>query len=130
MRVTLDLNIPQHVYDEIVEIAEETDRTIEEVVSQRISLRRRKPPTFARHPEHDKMQREVDYFDSHLAELWAQYPNQYVAIKDQQVVDFDDKQSTLFRRIDYSYPNEIVMVRKVTGQPEREIRLRSWYIVD
>ena len=123
MRITLD--IPQHVYDKLTKIAETTDRSVEDILIEQAASVEPDESTFYRHPEHDKMQREVEYFDSHVDELWQTYPNQFVAVFQQQVVDHDVNKSALLRRIRTTHSGAIVLIRQVTGQPTPTYRVYS-----
>jgi len=121
MQITLD--IPDTLYRELLNQAEDSNRSVEEVVLQKIGGETE--PRFSVHPQHAKMRQEVDYFDRHLELLWQQYPTLFVAVHHQQVIDSDKNVLDLVRRIRNTYPNETILIRKVTGKPVPELRFRS-----
>lgn len=65
--------------------------------------------------ELDRFQRDIDYFQAHQEELFDQYPEQWVAIFDEQVVgadpDFDKLLADLRQR---SVPVEKAFVEHLT----------------
>lgn len=73
----------------------------------------------------DPMHAEVAAFRRLHPELLENYPNQYVAMYQGQLVDHDADKLALYRRIEAAYPNDFVLMRPVLEQPEREFYLRS-----
>ncbi len=74
--------------------------------------------------EFGKWEDELSFFNSIKRELLKNkaYRNQFVAIKDKRVVDFDLDNFRLVKRINKEYPNEVVLVAKVEiGVPAAEI---------
>lgn len=63
-------------------------------------------------------------------QLWQRYRNQYVALYEGELVDHDSDKVALFARIDTRYPNQFVLMRRVTEQPERELRFPSLRAVE
>jgi hypothetical protein len=62
------------------------------------------------------MAREIEAFRAMHGQLLAQYPNQYVAVHQGQLVDHDVDQLALFLRVDQQYPNEVVRIRQVLSE--------------
>lgn len=54
--------------------------------------------------------------------LLEQHPGDYVAIYEGELVDFDQDQLALVGRLDKDYPDQFVLVRQVTTDPEPEYR--------
>lgn len=122
MQITLD--IPDMLYQNLLNEAEISNRSIEELVLQMIG-QTTSPSSFSVHPKRPKMQQEVDFFDTHLESLWEQYPNLFIAVHQQQVIDSDIDELVLVRRIRHNYPDEAILIRKGTGKPVPELRFRS-----
>lgn len=76
-------------------------------------------------PNRPAMQREEAAFQALLPELLTSYPDQYVALHGGQVVDSDADKVALVMRLDQAYPDTVVLVKKVTAEPERALRMPS-----
>lgn len=76
-------------------------------------------PSHERQPE---MLQEVAAFAAQHGMLVADYLDKYVAIYKGEVVDHDADHLQLVRRIDASYPDEIVLIRQVTAQLPEPLR--------
>ena len=57
------------------------------------------------------------------------YKDKYVAIKDMKVIDLDDDEFALAKRINRKYPKDVVLIGKV-GDEEPEVYLRSPKLCD
>ena len=64
-------------------------------------------------------------FEAMLTALLAQYAGEFVAIHQQQVVDHDPDELTLFDRICRDYPDEVVLIRPVLATSEPPLNFRS-----
>lgn len=69
--------------------------------------------------------REQMAYHSLHSHLWAAYPNQYVAIFDGTLVDYDSDGAALSERVEQSYPDQFVLIRRVEQTPERILYFRS-----
>lgn len=122
MGIQVTLDVPENIYREVAQLAQETQRTVDQVLEEIVI---RSFPAFYVDPDQDKMQREVDAFEAMHAELWEKYPNEYVAVYQGQVIDHDMDEMVLIDRIRAIYPDEVIMVDKVLPQLQREIVFRS-----
>jgi hypothetical protein len=61
--------------------------------------------------------RNQAYFEKHLEELLAKYLNPYVAIWQDRVIDFDDDNVKLARRVYSSIGYLPIYIQKVTKEP-------------
>jgi len=68
---------------------------------------------------------EVKAFRRLHAELWANYPYQYVAIYQGRLIDHDPAKWPLWERLEQNYRHETVLMRQVTPEIERVYRIRS-----
>ena len=76
-------------------------------------------------PERRQMLQEEAAFEAMLTALLAQYAGEFVAIHQQQVVDHDPDELTLFDRICRDYPDEVVLIRPVLATLEPPLNFRS-----
>ena len=76
-------------------------------------------------PERRQMLEEEAAFEAMLTALLAQYAGEFVAIHQQQVVDHDPDELTLFDRICRNYPDEVVLIRPVLATLEPPLNFRS-----
>ncbi len=80
---------------------------------------------FLRSETRRKIQREINAFRAMHAELWAQYPHQYVAIYRDRLIDHDPDQLALLRRVEERYPEAPVLIQQVIAEPEEVYAFRS-----
>ncbi len=64
------------------------------------------------------------FWEKH-AELYAQYPNQFVAFYDDHVLDSDKDMRQLALRVRSAYGNLPVVIAQVTDKPVQEYQMRS-----
>lgn len=72
-------------------------------------------------PQRLQMIEEERAFEEMHSELLSQYPNQYAAIYQQELVDHDADELILAERIDSRYPGAIVLIRQIRAEPEPPI---------
>lgn len=71
------------------------------------------------------MAREIAAYEAQHAALLAAYENQYVALYQGQVVDHDVEKRALRLRLDQTYPDTTILVRKVEQMLPKAIYIRS-----
>lgn len=76
-------------------------------------------------PDREAMLQEQAAYQTMLPQLLDEYKNEFVAIHQGQVVDHDKDKIDLVIRLDESHPDAIVLVRQVTEEPEKVLRMRS-----
>jgi len=76
-------------------------------------------------PDRPAMEREQEAFRQMLPELLNRYRDQYVAVYQGQVIDHDRDQTALVMRLDQTHPEAAVLVKRVTAEPERVLRMPS-----
>lgn len=123
MGVKVMIEVPEQLYDQAAELAQSTQREINEVLQEMVI--RSFPPMYDGGEEFDAMEQEVDAFAKMHTDLWEKYPQQFVAIYQGQVVDHDGDEWALLHRIDEKYPDEVVMIDQVKPTFERKIVFRS-----
>lgn len=68
------------------------------------------------------MQREEVAYQKLEPYLLSKHRDHYVALFQGQVVDTDKQEEPLLARVMNDYPDEVVLVRQVTGRPISELR--------
>jgi hypothetical protein len=116
------LTIPDYVYRQAEQIATNEVRSPTDVLSD--ALVQIFPAIYV-HPRQDQMLREQAAFQAMLKELLIQPNGEYVAVNHGQVVDHDSDVELLVERINEQYPEEIVLIKKVTPEPDQIIQMRS-----
>jgi hypothetical protein len=116
------LTIPDYVYRQAERIAKNEVRSPTEVLSDALV---QVFPAIYVHPRQDEMLIEQAAFQAMLKELLIRYNGEYVAVNSGQVVDHDSDMEVLIERINEQYPEEIVLIKKVTPEPDQMIQMRS-----
>lgn len=122
MTVDVTLKMPETLYQRVQDVASADQRDVTEVLLDALT---RSFLLFYADQARESMEREVAAFEAMHAELWAKYPNLYVALNQGQVIDSDSDEMALLRRLDKKYGDEVVLVRQVLRQPQGELRYRS-----
>jgi hypothetical protein len=119
---TVTLTLPVSVLRQVAQVAEETNREIEQVLRSVVT---HSFPALYVHPQRAAMQQEETVFRRMQKELNNKYPDQFVAIFDGQVIDHDNDEDLLLNRINNHYPTDIVLVRQVTDDLDKVLYVRS-----
>jgi hypothetical protein len=116
------LTIPDEIYRRVERLAQQTDQGMNEVVAESLVL---SLPMLEESAPDLEVQVEAEAFRQLHPTLWQNYPDEYVAIFQKQLVDHDSDLSALFKRIEERYPNNFVLVRPVREEPEIVYQDRS-----
>lgn len=73
----------------------------------------------------EKVKTEREAFERQHPALLAQYPGEYVAMHEGQVIDHDPNLRTLHLRVFARLGRTPVLLKQVTAEPERELVFRS-----
>jgi hypothetical protein len=82
-------------------------------------------PALHQNERRAEMLAQTAVFEARLAELRQTHLGEYVAFHEGELVDHDADHRQLGQRIKARYPNAIVLIRQVTAEPERPLRLGS-----
>jgi len=110
--------IPEQVYAELMPVAAQEARDIQELVSD--ALRR-----YLWEARERQMDREMEAFRAMHAELKQRYLGQFIAMQNGTVVDSDADRVALSRRVRQTHGNAVVLITQVEQEPEREWMMRS-----
>lgn len=122
MSKQVTLNLPDAVYQQIKTASQETSQPIDEIVANAI---RQVFPELDTHEDRSAMQAEVAAFEALHAQLWHQYPHQFVAIYHGDVVDHDVDEVALIQRLDKEYADKTILVRQVRSKLPEVLSFRS-----
>lgn len=118
----MTLTLPDDIYRQAELIAQTTNRPVAEVLVE--TIRQAFPAVYV-HADRAAMQQEVAAFEASHAELWQQYPRQYVAMRRGKIIDNDADELALVERIEASRTKDVVLIRQVLPQPPELVRYRS-----
>jgi hypothetical protein len=114
----LNVIIEPTLQDQLEQIAQATGQTVKEIVNE--ALREH----FER-LEEQKLEAEIQIFETMYPELKRLYPDQFVAIVEGQVVDTAADFESLFLRIQARFGDTPVLIRQVGTTSSEEWRFRS-----
>lgn len=121
------LTVPDEVYDQVEQAANNAERNVVDLLLETITRTFAPPPI---DPKRAQMNRNVAAYQSLHVQLVKNYLGQYVAIYQGQLVDHDADPIVLLRRVRAKYPNQVVLRRKVEPVAEREITKSSCYYLE
>jgi hypothetical protein len=116
------VTIPQAVYDRVKQLAILRNQKVADLLAEAIAL---VEADMATPSDEQRMAREEAAYQTMYDELKTKYAGEYVAIFNGQLIDHDSNELALLRRLDAQYPDDIVLMRKVSAEPEPDLRMRS-----
>lgn len=119
---TIALTLPVAVLRQATQLAKQTNREVEQVLRSVVT---HAFPALYTHPQRFAMQQEEASFNRIQSRLIEEYPDEFVAMLDGQVVDHDTEPERLLERINNLYPTEVVLIRQVTDDLDKVSRVRS-----
>lgn len=122
MDVQVTVSIPQYVYQQAHRLAEREKRSVDEVLNEALVVAF---PTVHVHPQRAQMEAELAAFEEQKPQLLAQHEGRYVAMRTGKVIDNDADKLKLAMRIEERFPNDVVLIKMVTTEPDRELIMRS-----
>ena len=122
MGTKVTLTIPDYIYQQAENIARSEQRPITEIFNEALA---QLFPAIHVNVGRPQMEQEQRAFRRSHAELLAQYPGEYVAVYQGKVIDHDADQVALVGRVDERYPQEVVLIKLVTAEPDRVLNMRS-----
>ncbi len=116
------VTIPQAVYDRVKQLAILRNQKVADLLAEAIAL---VEADMATPSDEQRMAREEAAYQTMYDILKTKYAGEYVAIFNGQLIDHDSDELALLRRLDAQYPDDIVLMRKVSAEPEPDLRMRS-----
>lgn len=122
MGTKITLTIPDYIYQQAQQIAQREQRPLVDVFNEALV---QIFPAIHVSPDRAHMEQEQIAFYRMHSQLLMRYPGEYVAVFQGQVVDHDADRVALVTRIDEIYPDEVVLIKRVTDEPDRVLHMRS-----
>ncbi|MGH2594201.1 MAG: hypothetical protein ACRDGG_11885 [Anaerolineae bacterium] len=107
------------------DIAEQIDRLAGETQTSAEVFVDRALRSYLAQFDREKIRAEMKAFEQLRGTLLAQYRGEYVAIHEGQVIDHDPDLRTLHLRVFARLGHTVVLLKRVTDEPERELVFRS-----
>lgn len=120
--VTVTMSLPKRLYRRAVALALEQLRPVDALVAE--VLEEAIPQVYVS-PNRARMEEEQAAYERLREPVLETHKGQHVAIHGGELVDADVDLMALVQRINSRYPTEVVHIRQVTREPERELRIRS-----
>jgi hypothetical protein len=123
METEVIVKIPQKLYQRAERIAWTKHQNVTDVIAEAIQL----AEAILAQENHDEilMEREEAVYRAMHVELMAKYAGQYVAIHEGKLVDYDESELALLKRLNARYPDQVVLMRQVRPLPESDLQFRS-----
>ena len=134
MNHPITITLPDDLYQELTNLAQANQRKVPEFVQEQIIKTIRSRPhnsqevdelPVSRHPDRPVMERERQAFLRLHPKLKQEYLGEYVAFHQRKLVDHDPDLVELVQRRELNYPDEVVLIRQVLDEPEKELVVRS-----
>ncbi len=122
MSTQVTVTLPDSVYQQAQVAARRARRPVPEVLAE--ALEQAFPAVYVS-PDREHMEQEQAAYERLHESLLTTHEGQYVAVHRGKVVDADADKMLLVRRINVRYPSEVVHIRQVNREPERELRIYS-----
>jgi hypothetical protein len=128
----ITVTISEQIYKQAQHLAKQQHRSVADIVSESIVLTPSPEVSSSKvvdlsEPDETVEQEMLAYLDMHPT-LWEQYPGQYVAIYQRQLIDHDDHLEALYERIDSRYPDEFVWITRVEFEPIKTVHIPSFQL--
>ncbi len=123
MDTILELPIEEKMLSQLREIADTRGTSVQHIAGE--VLQRFVADRTSATSVEQKLDREIAAYQAMHKTLFEQYPGQYVAIHEGQLLGADVDQVSLFQQVKQQYPNKTILIRQVQRQAEPELRVRS-----
>lgn len=126
MSVQVTLNITEELYHRAQKLARSRRRDVTELLAESIHLP--DPPTVPKEEwpmAETAVTREEAAFYRLYPQLWQTYPGEFVAIYNEEMIDHDKDQVTLYLRVKAQYPEQFVWIAPVRETAVEEYVIRS-----
>jgi hypothetical protein len=122
METKVTLTIPENIYRRVEQVAISSQKPMAEIINNALA---EAFPAVHVNPRRHLMEREQEAYQKMLPNLLEQYESQYIAVHNGEVIDHDSDKIKLVGRIQQSLPDAIVLIKKVTTDPDQVIHMRS-----
>ena len=123
MTQQVTISIPKSLYQRVRTLASTQNKPVNGVLETAVALAEAAAdPGMAQAAA--MAQEEAAYRAMH-DELVAHHRGEYVAIYQGKLIDHDQNELALLKRLDQAYPDQVVLMKQVNPLPEPELRFRS-----
>ena len=136
MTKAITIYLPDRIYAKARTLADQQNLELHELLLQSISLPdadfadTQCHPHDAGGPSEQVILEEEQAFRQMHSTLVEQYPGEYVAIRNGQVVDHDAGQTALYLRVRQNYPGRFVLIAATHGPLEETYHFRSPRVIE
>jgi len=127
----ITITLSEEAYQHAQDLAQRQQQNVTDAIAdylERHLLNAEEPETAAStsdlSTDPDVAREQAAYAQMH-AQLWQDYPGEYVAIHNGKLVDRDTNKLALYDRIVERFPDEFVLMRRVEASPDREFMFHS-----
>ena len=124
----ITISIPQTLYRRARELARSRNQSVDAVLEAGVALVEASSLTVSAEEEQAMIREEAAYEAMH-PELMAHYAGQFVAVYQGQLIDHDQDETALLRRLNAQHPNDVVLMKKVRPLPEPVLRNVSFRLL-
>lgn len=123
MTQQVKISVPHPLYQRMQNLASTQNQPIDDLLEMAISLA--ETAFIPDAAQIAAMRREEAAYEAMHAELMAEHRGDYVAIYQGELVDYDQDETSLLRRLEEIYPDQVVLMKKVRPLPEATLHFRS-----
>ena len=117
------LTLPDYVYRQVEAVAHRSQRPVADILVDIVS---EAFPTVHVNPNRTRMLEEQQAYEQQREELLSKFEGQYIAMHGGIVVDRDADMTSLVQRINSRFSrDDVVHIRQVTREPDRDLRVFS-----
>ena len=98
--------------------AEREAKSVNDIVNEAVER-------YLRERQLAKLDVEIEAYERMHAELKQKYFGQWVAVREQRLVDHDEERAALYHRVRAKYGWATVLIRRVGEQPVEELWIRT-----
>lgn len=111
--------LQSNLQEALVQNARQQARPVNDLVNEAVER-------YLRDKQRVKLELEIEAFQNLYVQLVQTHLDKWVAIHEQQLVDFDTIGEQLHQRIRAKYGTTSVLIRQITLQNNDEIRVHTW----
>lgn len=116
------IEVPDDLFDDVQRLAKRRQEPVEAIL---VDTLRRAFPQWPVHPKREQMEAEQAAFEEMRPALQARYRGEFVAIHEGKMVDHDNDEVNLLKRVQAQFPDQLVLIREVTEEPLPMLHFRS-----
>jgi predicted transcriptional regulator len=116
-----DIHLDSHLLEQLEQLAAQSDMDVNQFLADAVR-------SYLRQVEQEAMQANIHAFLEQYPQLLHEFHDEYVAFHQGKLVDHDKNFQALHGRVRQRFGRQPVLLRPVTGEPERTWNFRSPHI--